>query len=80
MKNYLENKAQSEKTQKQGGYRNLSDFEVDTMPSKANEVNVHSENVLVSEKDIKVFFDALMNPPSPNDRLKSSKIQFDNVL
>jgi hypothetical protein len=38
MKNSLENKIQFVKTEKHGGYRNLLDFEVNSLESKANEV------------------------------------------
>jgi uncharacterized protein (DUF1778 family) len=80
MKNSLENKIQFEKTEKHGGYRNLSDFEVNPLQSKANQVIEVGEMMLVPEKDIKVFFEALMNPPSPNDMLKVAKIKFDNFI
>jgi uncharacterized protein (DUF1778 family) len=80
MKNSLENKIQFVKTEKHGGYRNLLDFEVNTLESKANEVIEVGEMVLVPEKDIKVFFEALMNPPSPNDMLKAARIKFDNFI
>jgi uncharacterized protein (DUF1778 family) len=35
---------------------------------------------LISEKDKEVFFEALMNPPSPNENLKAAKEKYDKVI
>jgi uncharacterized protein (DUF1778 family) len=50
--------------------RSLTDFCLTALTEAANET-IHRHEVLVlSEQNRKIFFDALMNPPKPNERLK----------
>ena len=42
------------------------------MTSAAERVNDMHEKVTLSAKDWDVFYDALLNPPEPNDRLKTA--------
>lgn len=55
-----------------GGYRTLTDFMLSTAEEKAKTIVQHHEAILASERDKKVFFDAVMNPPNPNQRLQDA--------
>lgn len=55
-----------------GGYRTLTDFMLSTAEEKAKTIVQQHEAILASERDKKIFFDAVMNPPQPNQRLKEA--------
>ena len=57
---------------KLGGYRTLTDFMLSTAEEKAKTIVQQHEAILASERDKKVFFDAIMNPPVPGQRLKDA--------
>jgi uncharacterized protein (DUF1778 family) len=55
-----------------GGFRTLTDFIMNAVQEKANAI-IHEHNtILASEKDREIFFDALMNPPGPNQKLRDA--------
>ena len=51
------------------GYKSLSEFVVQTTQTAALQIVEKHQQILGSEKDKKVFFDALVNPPEPNSTL-----------
>jgi uncharacterized protein (DUF1778 family) len=53
-----------------GGFRSLTDFLISAASEKAEAIMEKHNNWLSSENDKKIFFDALVNPPTPNDKLK----------
>jgi uncharacterized protein (DUF1778 family) len=55
-----------------GGFRSLTDFLISAASEKAESIMEKHNNWLSSEKDRKVFFDALLNPPAPNKKLKEA--------
>jgi uncharacterized protein (DUF1778 family) len=55
-----------------GGYRNLTDFIVRTVQEKAKEIIKEKEQIIVSERDSQVFFDAITNPKKPSKTLKKA--------
>lgn len=58
------------------GYKNLSDFVVSTVYERAQVIIQRSEAILASHKDSELFFNALLNPPKPNEALKSALRQY----
>jgi len=52
-----------------GGFRTLTDFIINAVQEKANAIIREHNTILASEKDREIFFDALMNPPGPNEKL-----------
>lgn len=50
----------------------VTDFILSTAEEKAKTIVQQHEAVLASARDKKVFFDAVMNPPQPNQRLKDA--------
>lgn len=63
-----------------GGYRNLTDFVIATVQSKAKEIIEEREKIIASQKDKEVFFDALVNPPKPNKDLLSAKEAYNKLI
>lgn len=55
-----------------GGYRSLSDFVISSAMEKAKIIVEERKNLLASKKDRETFFNALLNPPKPNDKLKAA--------
>jgi len=55
-----------------GGFRSLTDFLISAASEKAEAIMERHNKWLVSENDRKVFFDALLNPPAPNNKLKAA--------
>jgi len=52
-----------------GGFRTLTDFIINAVQEKANAIINEHNSIIASEKDREIFFDALMNPPGPNQEL-----------
>ncbi|MDH7463914.1 DUF1778 domain-containing protein [Chitinophagaceae bacterium 26-R-25] len=55
-----------------GGFKSLSDFILDSANQLANKITEEHNKILATQKDKKIFFDALMNPPKPNQALKKA--------
>ena len=58
-----------------GGYRNLTDFIFRTAQEKAKEIIEEKEQIIASERDGQIFFDAITNSKAPSETLKKA---FDN--
>lgn len=65
----FEQKELFEKAALLSGYKSLSEFVLSTVFQRAKEIVSKNERILASEKDSELFFDALMNPQSPNTAL-----------
>ena len=65
-----------ERAARLGGYRNLTDFVVIAVQEKAKEIISERERVIASQKDSKVFFDAVLNPKAPNKELFKAANKF----
>jgi uncharacterized protein (DUF1778 family) len=50
--------------------RSLTDYCLTALAEAARRTIARSDTLELSERDRQVFFDALMNPPKPNSRLK----------
>ena len=55
-----------------GGFRTLTDFVILTVQEKAKEIIKEKEQILVSEKDSQIFFDAITKPDKPSETLKKA--------
>jgi uncharacterized protein (DUF1778 family) len=55
-----------------GGFRTLTDFIMNAVQEKANAIIQEHNTILASEKDREIFFDTLMNPPGPNQKLRDA--------
>jgi uncharacterized protein (DUF1778 family) len=63
-----------------GGYRNLTDFVVRVVQEKANEIIKEKEQIIASERDAKLFFDAITNPQNPSDNLKNALNDYNSFI
>jgi uncharacterized protein (DUF1778 family) len=61
-----------EKAASLGGFRSLTDFIILTAQEKAIEIIKEKEQVIASERDSKIFFDAITNPKAPSKTLKNA--------
>ncbi len=55
-----------------GGFRTLTDFIINAVQEKANAIIQEHNTILASEKDREVFFNALVNPAGPNQKLRDA--------
>ncbi|MCF6216486.1 MAG: DUF1778 domain-containing protein [Emcibacter sp.] len=67
-----EQKALFERAAMVGGYRSLTEFVFTSAQQKAKEIISSYESLLVSDRDREIFFDAVMNPPTPGDKLRKA--------
>lgn len=67
-----EEKFRFEQAAEIGGYRSLSDFLLSSSREKAEDVFAQHEKVLRSDQDRELFFNELISPTDPNERLKKA--------
>lgn len=61
-----------EKAATLGGYRNLTDFVIQALQEKANEIIKEREQIISSQKDSELFFNEITKPKSPNKSLRQA--------
>ncbi len=67
-----EKKDYFEQVQEIGGFRSLTDFLISAASEKAEAIMDKHNNWLASENDRKLFFNAILNPPAPNAKLRTA--------
>lgn len=55
-----------------GGFRSLTEFVVRSAKMKAEEIVNRHELIISSKRDSEVFFNAILNPELPNEKLKAA--------
>lgn len=63
-----------------GGYRNLTDFIFRTVQEKAKEIINEKEQIIASERDSQIFFNAITNPQKPSDTLKNALNDYNSFI
>ena len=63
-----------------GGYRSLTDFVLSAVQEKAKHIMEEREQVLASQKDSEVFFNAIMNAEKPNNDLSDAAKHYKNKV
>ncbi|MGB0428405.1 MAG: DUF1778 domain-containing protein [Flavobacteriales bacterium] len=71
-----EQKAFFERAARIGGYRSLTDFVVLTVQEKAKEIIADKEQIIASEKDSEIFFDAITNSSKANENLMNAASEY----
>lgn len=61
-----------------GGYRSLTDFILSTVQEKAKHIVEEREQVIASQKDSEIFFNAVMNAEKPNKDLTDAVKHYKN--
>lgn len=69
-----------EKAAALGGYRNLTSFIIVTVQNRANEIINQQEQILASNKDSEIFFEALANPTKPNSDLLLAAQEYNKLI
>jgi uncharacterized protein (DUF1778 family) len=75
-----EQKQLFERAARLGGYRNLTDFVISTLQSKAIKIIEENDRILASQQDQEIFFHALINPPKPNKELLTARNDFNKLI
>ncbi|MCH8156622.1 MAG: DUF1778 domain-containing protein [Nitrospinae bacterium] len=55
-----------------GGHRSLTEFVIKSAQEKADAIIRDHDILNLTENDKRVFVDALLNPPPPNEKLKQA--------
>ena len=55
-----------------GGFRNLTDFIIQTLQEKATSIVQEKESILLSERDNDLFFSEILKSTEPNEALKNA--------
>jgi len=55
-----------------GGYRNLTEFVILAAQEKAKEIINEKEQIIASERDSQIFFDAITKPKKPSKTLQKA--------
>lgn len=63
-----------------GGFRNFSHFVISSAQEKAEDIIRKNEAILASERDAELFFEAVMNPPKPNEALINAFKEYNTIL
>jgi len=63
-----------------GGYRNLTDFVVRVVQEKAKEIISEREQIIASERDSEIFFNAITNPQKPSETLKNALDDYNSFI
>lgn len=71
-----EQKAFFERAALLGGFRSLTDFVVLTVQKRAKEIILERERIIASQKDSEIFFDAIINPSKPNQKLTEAANEY----
>lgn len=62
------------------GFKSLSEFIVCCINTEANKIINENEVVLQTYQDKKIFIDAILNPPSANDKLKRAQMNHSKFI
>jgi len=69
-----------ERAARLGGYRSLTDFVLFAAQQRAKEIIKEHEQVLASNRDSEIFFDAITNPGKPNKDLLSAADEYNAIV
>jgi len=58
------------------GFKSLSEFVVFHIQAQANKIIRDNDTILHIIEDKKIFLEALLNPPAPNDALKQARLDY----
>jgi len=62
------------------GFKSLSEFVVYCVNNEAVKI-VHDNNIIVkSLEDKRIFVNAILNPPAPNEKLKRAQLNYQNFI
>ena len=65
---------------KLSGFKSKSEFIIHTLFKEATSIVAKHTQILASEKDQKLFFDAILNPPKPNKNLLEAAKKYNKLV
>lgn len=65
---------------KLSGFKSKSEFIVHILFKEATSIIEKHTQILASEKDQKLFFDAIINPPKPNKNLRKAAKNYNKLV
>jgi len=63
-----------------GGFRTLTEFILNAAQEKAAAIVQEHNTILATEQDREIFFNALMNPPGPNQELRDAAERYKSFI
>ena len=72
----LEEKELFERAAELGGFRSLTEFILRSAQKRANEIINQHELIIASKRDGEIFFNAVLNPQQPNEKLIQAADKF----
>ena len=75
-----EQKSLFERASTLGGFRSLSEFVFFAVQQRAEEIIEKHEQIISTKRDQEIFANALMNPPSPNSKLKQAAKRYLDLI
>ncbi|MDX9908407.1 MAG: DUF1778 domain-containing protein [Mariniphaga sp.] len=69
-----------ERAARLGGYRSLTDFVILAAQSKAKEIIEEHEQILASNRDSEIFFDAITGSIEPNIELLAAADEYKTII
>ena len=63
-----------------GGFRTLTDFIINTVQEKANAIIREHNSIIATERDREIFFNAIMNPAGPNQKLRDTAVLYKKFM
>lgn len=60
------------------GFKNLSEFVVYCINTEAHKIIKDNNLIVETIEDKKIFLDAILNPPAPNENLRRAQINYTN--
>ena len=69
-----------ERAARVSGYRSLTDFVILTVQEKAKEIISEKEQIIASERDSEIFFDAITISPKANKNLTTATNEYKALL
>ncbi|MBW6457561.1 MAG: DUF1778 domain-containing protein [FCB group bacterium] len=76
----LEQKEFFERAASLGGYRNLTDFIIKVSKREATKIIEKNEEIIASNRDKRIFFNAMINAAGPNENLISAKNDYEALI
>jgi len=69
-----------ERAARLGGYRSLTDFVILAVQEKAKKIISEREQIIASQKDKEIFFNAIVNSPKANNNLTDAVNEYKTLL
>lgn len=73
-------KALLERAAELGNFRSFTEFILASAREKAEQIVEEHDAILRSEEDRRIFFEAVLNPAKPSQKLKDAALEYENLL